>query len=57
MFTAAVCTINTDAKGEGGFGMNWKIGIDMYALLCIKQTTSENLVHSTGSSIQCALVT
>ena len=43
--------------GTGEVGMNWKIGIDMYALLCIKQTTSENLVHSTGSSIQCALVT
>ena len=43
--------------GTGEDGMNWKIGSDMYALLCIKQTTSENLVHSTGSSTQCALVT
>ena len=22
--------------GQGGGGMNWKIGIDMYTLICIK---------------------
>ena len=36
--------------GKGG-GMNWEIGIDIYTLLCIKQITNENLLYSTGNSI------
>ena len=30
-----------DTKGEGGGGMNWEIGIDIYMLLilCIKEIT------------------
>ena len=28
-----------DTKGEREEGMNWEIGIDIYTLLCIKQTT------------------
>ena len=43
--------------GKGEVGMNWKIGIDIYTLPCIKQTTSENLVHSTRNSTQCSVVT
>ena len=38
MFTAAICTINMDAKGEGGVGMNWKIGIDVCTLLILLRT-------------------
>ena len=33
-------------QGEGG-GMNWEIGINIYTLQCVKQITSENLLHST----------
>ena len=44
-------------RGERGGGMNWKIGIDIYTLLCIKQITNENLLYSTGNSTQCSVVT
>ena len=27
--------------------MNWEAGIDIYTLLHMKQTTNENLLHST----------
>ena len=42
-------------EGKEGGGLNWETGIDMYALLmlCMKQVTNENLLHSTGSSTQC----
>ena len=30
-------------------GMDWEIGIGMYALLCIKQTANENLLNTTGN--------
>ena len=33
-------------------GINWKIGIDIYMLLCIKQITNEDLLYSTGNSTQ-----
>ena len=36
--------------GKGWGGMNWEIGIDIYALICIKQITNENLLYSTGNS-------
>ena len=42
--------------GEEG-GMDWEIGIDIYALLCIKQTTNENLLYVTRNSTQCSVVT
>ena len=45
--------------GKWVSGMNWEIEIDLYTLLilCIKEITSENLSYSTGSSVQCTLVT
>ena len=42
-------------RGRGG--MNWEIGTDTHTLLCIKQVTNENLLHSTGNSTQCSVVT
>ena len=44
-------------KGEQKGEMNQEIGIDTYALLCIKQITNENLLYSTGNFIQCSVVT
>ena len=32
------------AGGDGG-GMNWKIGIDIYTLICIKWITNKNLLY------------
>ena len=41
---------------EGGM-MNWKIGTDIYTLLCVKQAsqqiTNEYLPYSTGNSVLC----
>ena len=39
-----------DTKGGkrgqgGGGGMNWKIGIDMYTLMCIKLMTNKDLLY------------
>ena len=34
-----------DTKGDGGSGMNWEIGIDIYTLICIKQITNKNLLY------------
>ena len=31
--------------GGGGSGMNWEIGIDIYALICIKYITNKNLLY------------
>ena len=46
-------SIKVSIPGESGEdGMNWDIGIDIYALLCIQQTTNENLLYSTGNSTQ-----
>ena len=46
-----------DIKGEKEDGMNWEIGIDIYALLvlCIKQITDKNLFHSTENCTQCCV--
>ena len=30
---------------EGGGGMNWEIGIDLYTLMCIKLMTNKNLQY------------
>ena len=40
-----------------GDGMNWEIGIDDYALLCVKQIASGNLLYTAGSSAQCSVMT
>ena len=37
--------------------MNWEIGIDVYALLCVKQIASGNLLYTAGSSAQCSVMT
>ena len=42
-----------DTKGESRGGINWEIGIDIYTLSCVKQTTNGNLLDSTGNSTQC----
>ena len=47
---------SADAEGEGG-GVNWEIGVDICTPPCIKQVTNENLLCSTGSSVQCPAVT
>ena len=38
--------------------MNWETGVHIYTLLilCIKSTASEDLLYSTGHSIQCSVV-
>ena len=36
--------------------MNWEIGTDIYTLLCIQWITNENLLYSTGHSIQCSVM-
>ena len=38
------------AGGDGG-GMNWKIGIDIYTLICIKWITNKNLLYKKISKI------
>ena len=38
--------------GKMGGGINWKIGIDIYTLLYIKQITNKDLQYSTGNSTQ-----
>ena len=35
-----------DTKRKQG-GMEWEIRIDIYTLLCVKQTTNENRLYST----------
>ena len=37
--------------------MDWKIGIDMYTLLYIREITKENCVCSTEISTECSVVT
>ena len=32
--------------------INWKVGIDIYTLLYIKQIANKNLLYSTGNSTQ-----
>ena len=36
--------------GEGVSQMNWKTGIDIYTVHCIKQIANENLLYGTGNS-------
>ena len=41
-------------REEGG--MSWEIGTDGCALPCENQITSEKLLHSTGSLVQCSVM-
>ena len=43
--------------GEGEGGMNWKIGVDICALPCVRQIASGNLLLSAGSSAWCSSMT
>ena len=36
---------------------SWSITTDLLTLLCIKQTTNQNRLYSTGTSTQCSVVT
>ena len=51
----------TDSRtwGAGGRegGTNWEMSVDMYALSCVKERASGKLLSSTGSSVQCCLMT
>ena len=38
--------------GKAGGGINWRIGIDIYTLLYIKQRTNKDLLYSTENSTQ-----
>ena len=42
---------------KGGGGINWEIGIDIYALLYIKQITNKDLLYSTGKSTYYSIMT
>ena len=46
-----------DTQGRKGGGMNWKIEIDIYTLLCIKQIANEILLYSRGNSTWYSLMT
>ena len=46
-----------DTEGGREDGVNWEIGTDWRAVPCMKQIASGNLLHSTGSSAQCSVVT
>ena len=37
---------------EGGGGMNWEIGIDIYTLIYIKWITNENLLYKKTNKIK-----
>ena len=39
-------------KWQGGGGMNWEIGIDMYTLMCIKWMTNKNLLYKKINKIK-----
>ena len=43
--------------GHGRGEMNWEIGIDVCALLCIKQIASGNMLCTTGCSAQWSMGT
>ena len=46
-----------DTVGEGGGGMNWEFGTDIYIPPCVKQTASGNLLYSARSSARCSVMT
>jgi len=37
--------------------MSWESRIDIYTLPCVKQLAGGRLLHSTGSSIRCSVIT
>ena len=37
--------------------MNWKVGSDVFTLLCVKQVSSGKLLYSMGSSVRCSAMT
>ena len=37
--------VDTKEGKQGGEGMNWKIGIDIHTLICIKRITNKNLLY------------
>ena len=41
---------------EGGC-MNWEVSIDIYTLPCVKQTANRKVRGTTGSSVQCPVMT
>ena len=44
---------NLQLLGDKGVGrITWKIGIDIYTLLCMKQITNMDLLYSTGNFAQ-----
>ena len=43
--------------GYRGEGIDWEFGIDMYALLYLKQITNKDLLYSTGNSAQYSVIT
>ena len=44
-------------QGKRAGGINWEIGIDMYALLYLRWITNKDLLYSTGNSIQYSVIT
>ena len=54
---AGIETQGTDVWTRGWGGMNWEIRIDVHVLPCVKQIASGNLLYSTGSSVQCSVMT
>ena len=40
-----------------GRGVNWKVGSDVFTLLCVKQVSSGKLLYSIGSSARCSAMT
>ena len=47
---------NMVTRGNGG-KISWKIRIDIYTLLYIKQITNKDLLYSTGNSTQYSVMT
>ena len=44
-------------KGEGGGGINWEVGINIYTPLYIKYITNKKLLYSTGNYAQYFVIT
>ena len=47
-----IWTPGGESGGDGGGGMNWEIGIDMYTLMCIQQMTNKILLYKKINKIQ-----
>ena len=48
---------SVDMLGEGEWGINWEIRLDIYTLPCVKRIASGKPLWSTGSSAQCSVMT